>query len=331
MFSHRKAWILDVGHGASTIVEASGHITVIDGGRRDALLRFLDERCITRVDTVIVSHVDADHFGGISLLLLDSRFEVGHVYVNPDVRQTALWLDFISVMLDAKKRGANFNLELTNVNPCKLTNGEVQLEILGPSQEFATRTANGRLSDGRTLTPNAMSAVVRVGANGSPRILITSDIDQVGLENLLEHAKDIEADVLAFPHHGGLPRNSSPTIFTESLVKAAGAQLVVFSVGRSQYNLPRPEIIKTVLSCAEDVHIACTQLSVHCAKCLPEKASDLHTVFARGEAERACCAGTLEISLKRDFDCLPSPAAHIEFINQNAPTAMCRGIAATPL
>ena len=78
-----RAWILDVGHGSSTVIEDPGHVSVIDGGPRDTLLRFLTDRNITRVDTVILSHADADHLEGISLLLSNTDFEVGQVFLNP--------------------------------------------------------------------------------------------------------------------------------------------------------------------------------------------------------------------------------------------------------
>ena len=115
-------------------------MAVIDGGLGDTLLRFLADRNISHVDTVIVSHADADHFGGISLLLSSSDFDVGRVFLNPDARDTALWGDFVSVMTDAKGRGTTFNLELTDVNPGHLPLGKGRLEVLAPSQELAVKT-----------------------------------------------------------------------------------------------------------------------------------------------------------------------------------------------
>ena len=132
-----------MGHGNSAVVDGGGAISVIDGGNNDTLIRFLNHRGITRVDTVIVSHADADHFGGISLLLSDPSFEVGHVYFNPDSRETALWDDFLSVMEDAQIRGTRFSLELTDINPGVLRCGQTRLEILGPSQSLAYRTTRG--------------------------------------------------------------------------------------------------------------------------------------------------------------------------------------------
>ena len=320
----RKAWILDVGHGSSTVIEEPNAVLVIDGGQGDTLARFLIDQGIRRVDTVIVSHADADHFGGISLLLSAPEFEVGQVFVNPDMRETRLWADFVSVMRAAKQRGTKFSLELNNVNPGHLSLGGVGLEVLAPSQDIAIKTPHGQSPDGRQLTPNAMSAVVRVWAGDMPRLMLAGDIDQVGLDNLLENNSDVTADVLLFPHHGGLPGRTNPSEFTESLMAAVSAHLVVFSIGRGRYGTPRPEVVAAVLRKNQDAHIACTQLSEHCAAELPNRASDLHHLSSRGVRAGACCAGTIEISLEPDKSYTPPRGAHVEFIRQSAPTALCR-------
>ena len=321
----RRAWILDVGHGSATVVEDPPHVSVIDGGRGDTLLRFLAEQGITRIDTVLVTHADADHFGGISLLLSNTDVQVGRVLLNPDARETELWRDFVSVMIDAKGRGVVFELELTDASTADLGSGDVRLEVLAPSQELAIRTAHGRTTDDRQLTPNAMSAVIRVWSKSVPRILVAGDIDQVGLDSLISNNPDLRADVLAFPHHGGRPARADPDAFAETLTKAVAAKLVVFSVGRGRYGTPRPEIVAAVLRASSDVHIACTQLSEHCAADLPTNARRLHSAFSRGTATNACCAGSIEVLLEpRESDYLPSRSAHLEFIDTNAPTALCR-------
>lgn len=298
---------------------------MVDGGRGDTLPRFLRERRIKRIDTAIVSHADADHFGGISLLLSSDHFAVGQVFLNPDVRGTRLWEDFAAVMVAAKERGTTFHLELTNANPREVLSGTTRIEVLAPSQGLAIRTAGGVTVGGKQLTANAMSAVVRVWSGDSPRILVAGDIDQVGLDDLLENNSDVRADVLVFPHHGGRPGRASPAAFAESIATAVEAKLVVFSIGRGRYGTPRPEIIAAVLRVTDRAHIACTQLSTHCATELPTTAPGLHTAFSRGAASRACCSGTLEVLLEPDeFTYLPTSVAHLEFIRQNAPSALCR-------
>ena len=324
MTLQRRAWILDVGHGNSTVVEESDRVSIIDGGSGDTLLRFLYDRGITRVDTIIVSHVDADHFGGISLLLSSTDFQVGQVFVNPDPRETALWRDFVSVMIDAKGRGAEFKLELTNVNPGVLASNGIRLEVLAPSQELASKTPRGHAPDGGRMTPNTMSAVVRVWAGDSPRLLIAGDIDQAGLDSLMGDATDMGADVLVFPHHGGSPGKANPAAFAESLIRVVGAKLVIFSIGRGGSRTPHPDIVAAVMGAIDGVHIACTQLSTQCADDLPAVSSYLHTAIARGFSGNACCAGTIEVSLEDDNVYTPARSAHLEFIYQNAPNALCR-------
>lgn len=324
MTSPRKAWILDVGHGSSTVVEGINGVSIIDGGQGETLPMFLISRGIWQIDTVIVTHADADHFGGISLLLSNDEFQVRRVYVNPDLRKTRLWDDFVSVMLSAKRRGTKFFLELTNANPGRLSLEGVLLEVLAPSQELAIKTVKGLAPNGQRLTANTMSAVLRVWAGDVPRLLVAGDIDQIGLDNLLENNTDVAADVLLFPHHGGLPRGSSPEDFVRSLVGAVSASLIVFSIGRGRYGTPRPEIVDAVLRNSQGTHIACTQLSDHCAAKLPNRASPLHRIFSRGEASASCCAGTIELSLETDKSYVPTRGAHIDFIRQNAPTALCR-------
>ena len=257
------------------------------------------------------------------MLLSTAEFQIRQVFVNPDIRKTRLWADFVSVMRAAKQRGTKFNLELTNVNPDQLSFEGVRLEVLAPSQDIAIRTADGCSLDGEQLTPNAMSAVVRVWSDDVPRILVAGDIDQVGLEDLLANNTDITADVLLFPHHGGLPGRSSPDEFAESLLAAVAARLVVFSIGRGRYGTPRPEIVSAVLRTTKGVHIACTQLSEHCAAELPNAVSDLHDALSRGAANGACCAGTIEVSLEDDRTYAPARGPHLEFIRENAPTALC--------
>lgn len=320
----KKVWILDVGHGNSAVVKGLGYVFVIDGGRGGTLRRFLKEQQITRVNAIIVSHADADHFGGVSVLLANSDIQVDHIYVNPDSRANKLWMDFATVMTEAQQRGTQIHLELNQASPKQLIGGGIQLDVLGPSQGLAVRTTNHLDPDGRRMAPNAMSAVVRISAGDSTRVLLPGDIDQIGLNRLLENNPSIEADVLVFPHHGGHPGQSDSATFAQTLMQAVAAKFVVFSIGRGQHNTPQPVIVDSVLRHRKGVRIACTQLSEHCASKLPNESGSLHVAVAQGSARNTCCAGTLEISLESKDTYLPTHATHIDFIDQHAPTALCR-------
>ena len=306
------------------MVEIPGAVSIIDGGADDTLVRFLSDRGISHIENIIVSHADADHFGGVSALLSDSDFKVGQVFLNQDPRETTLWSDFVSVMLDAKARGTKFSLEVSNVNPGKLEHGNIALEVLSPSQELLYRTVAGLDSKGNRLSANTMSAVVRVWAGTSPRILLPGDVDNQGIEYLFEDDLGIRADVLVFPHHGGSAGVRDQRNFARRVLEAVQAKLVIFSLSRSgPYNNPRPDHVSAALAFMPTPHIACTQLSKRCAEDVPQADPGSHHPLSQGVDTFSCCAGTIQISLD-DFEYEPDYTAHQSFIAQYAPTALCQ-------
>ena len=232
----------------------------------------------------------------------------------------------MSVMKDAQIRGTRFSLELTDVNPGVLQCGQTRLEILGPSQLLAYRTTGGQNQQGRRLSPNTMSAVVRIWADDVPRLFLAGDIDELGYREMIARKPNISAETLVFPHYGGRPGTGDPVWFATSLMGLVGAQLVVFSFGRGQYQNPNPGIVQAVLQCAPGTHIACTQLSDRCALETPSASFMPRPHVSRGSSKNACCAGTIEISFNAELTYSPTRAAHSEFVDRYAPTALCRGM-----
>ena len=69
--------VLDVGHGNSAVLCDQGVVVVIDTGPGSSLLEYLSERSITHINTVLLSHADQDHIGGL----------VGVLHNRPGTRQ----------------------------------------------------------------------------------------------------------------------------------------------------------------------------------------------------------------------------------------------------
>lgn len=86
-----KLFFVDVGQGDGMLLEAPGRRLLIDGGPNTNLRRYLrgyqyryllgDDEPI-HIDTVLVSHFDADHYNGLTALLNDEDFAFGTVYHN---------------------------------------------------------------------------------------------------------------------------------------------------------------------------------------------------------------------------------------------------------
>jgi competence protein ComEC len=76
--------ILDVGHGNCAILHDDEGTIVIDGGRSQTLLQFLQAEELLSIDAILVSHADDDHLGGIIEVLLARNIEVQRIFLNPD-------------------------------------------------------------------------------------------------------------------------------------------------------------------------------------------------------------------------------------------------------
>lgn len=325
--------VLDVGHGNCAVLEDGQGTVVIDAAERDTLLEFLEQRRITAVDTILISHADADHVAGLIGLLGQRHLTIKSVHLNSEpLRRSSLWTALRVALADARRRRA---VEViphlsTSSTGALRRQAEVQVEVLAPAPELALGGAGGRDLDDRRLSANAMSAVVRVVSDSGAEALLAGDLDDIGLDNLLADHPAPRARVLVFPHHGGRPGRADPYRFAKRLCEAVQPEVVVFSIGRGRHATPQPEIVRGVLAAAPSVHIACTQLSEWCAAALPGSSpGHLSDSPARGRPANACCAGTLRFMLGAAAPTYaPARSNHVAFVARDAPTALClwRGV-----
>lgn len=325
--------VLDVGHGNCAVLEHGGHVGVFDAGSRGCLARFLGQRGIRRIDTLILSHADADHIGGAVSLLNERHIAVGKVRTNPDaLKESNLW-DALSFMLEERSLDPNEPLDdavgIQRSNTAAYDVGDVHVEIVAPSSYLARKAVGGRDSEGRKISANSLSVVVRLHHNGRPMVLLPGDMDEVSLDDMKRLNADLHAQVLVFPHHGGRGRGNV-NMFTERLLLAVQPHLIVFSNGRGIHHTPRPEIIETIRRIVPQARVACTQLSEHCAPELsPRRATHLSVIHARGKEEGRCCAGSLELDFGMALLVNPTAEHHGRFIDAlQAP--LCRRGLATP-
>ena len=186
-----RCTVLSVGHGLSVIVETpAGKTLVYDAGSRagstfssGVLKEALWARGISKVDALVVSHADVDHYNGVIELL--NSVPVGTILCSrhfPDVGQPLTLQMFerateLGVTTDMLSRGDSFRL------------GEsLTARILQP----VAATSYG--------SDNAASVVLEIEYRNR-RILLTGDLDEDGLDDLLRQPA-LDVDVLLAPHHG---------------------------------------------------------------------------------------------------------------------------------
>ncbi len=318
--------ILDVGHGNCAVL-IDDRVVVVDAGPGTTLLDFLESEGIKEIEAVLISHADEDHIKGLVSLFESKTVVVRLVRINSDaMKNSPTWNDLTYLLDEANKAGAvRFEVGLTTNQTGDFDTAAVRIEILAPTPGLAAKGPGSHDHKGRRLTSNSMSAVVRLLRNGKPKVLLPGDIDEIGLENLLDAGGDIAAEIAVFPHHGGGVASGNLSSFATSFCRAGKAEKLVFSVGRGRYDTPRPEIIAAVLSEIPKVRILCTQLSEHCASQLPTTdPPHLTSKVSRGKELRRCCAGTISLSLaEKEATVFPILTAHAEFIEGAAPSALC--------
>jgi len=217
---------LSVGHGCAVVLELpDGGTLLYDAGQLgspDAAARsisgYLWSRGRTKIDAVVISHADVDHYNALPELL--RRFSVGAVYVSPvmfdetSAATTALRsaIDQAGVPLKVLWSGDRLRGAFGGAADCKI-------EVLHPP-------ARGTLG-----SDNSNSVVLNVEFAGR-RLLLPGDLESPGLDELLAESP-LDCDVLLAPHHGSL--QSDPPGFADW----TSPELVVISGDRRSN---RPEV-----------------------------------------------------------------------------------------
>lgn len=315
--------ILDVGHGNAAVLLDSGSVVIFDAGPGSILLEFLREQNISHVDTVLLSHADNDHIGGLNALLSSGTVTIGKVRANTDSLKDSNAWDDLTFELSCNS-DVDFQPVLTTENSGEFDTSEVTIEIAAPSSYLASRGAGSTDRKNRRLDTNSLSAVVRLKYKGKSFALLPGDLDLVGLQNAIDDGRDMAARMIVFPHHGGRPGTIDFSEFVQKLFDAVAPSFAIFSISRGKHGTPRPELIEAIRTHFPSTRIACSQLSEHCSNNVPEFAPPhLSDVHAHGKTTQSCCMGTIIYQFK-DAVMLPTASEHLKFIELAVESPLCQ-------
>lgn len=293
--------VVDVGHGNCAVLAENGHRALIDAGRGNSLINYLNSIKITHIDVIIVSHTDEDHLGGLLGILTSDQFSVGHVLINADgEKNTKLWDDVRAAL------NSSYNKGKIKLRPGVFAGvieewqvGATRIEVISPSAHMVLGGPGSKDQGGKAISANSSSIVLRVSYDDKPVVLLSADMEDKTLEDIVRNGRDISAPIVVYPHHGGRTGQGSVEEFVEKLIDQTKPTTVVFSNGRGMHGTPRPEIVSAIRKSVDDVRIMCTQLSNHCsdAEVLDGRDAHLLDVYSHGFESGKCCAGTIQIDL----------------------------------
>jgi competence protein ComEC len=198
---------ISVGHGCSVLLELpDGQKVLYDAGQLGSpasgarqIAGCLWWRGIRRLDAVVISHADVDHYNALPLLL--KRFSVGRIYVSPlmfradrDPRESLA----VSTLREAID-DAGVPIEIIHAGHEIPAGAGCSLRLLHPPPEGVPPKSK------RDDRDNANSIVLAVEYAGQ-RMLLPGDLEKRGVDRLLAQPA-WDCDVLLAPHHGSAQSN----------------------------------------------------------------------------------------------------------------------------
>ncbi|MBU1566849.1 MAG: ComEC/Rec2 family competence protein [Proteobacteria bacterium] len=216
---------LDVGQGSATLVRFSSGLTVlIDGGGSSSTTSSVGERIIApylwqkgiqKLDAVVITHPDADHYNGLAFILqhfspkqLWIRDRQGH---KEDFRELIRLAEELQIEVVSPQAGMKLGSGY----------GRDSLECI------ANIASDGTTSSGKESRNQANTGIIIKACSGQHCALFPGDIGRSEEHSLVNRDYDLNADILLAPHHGSISSNS------QEFLTAVSPALMIVSAGRS--------------------------------------------------------------------------------------------------
>ncbi len=179
------------------------------------IIKYLKDKGINNIHSLILSHFDSDHAGGTIDLL--KELKINNIYITDSYENTNLANEIINYIklnnlnsITVKKENEIYNTKNFN------------LSILKPSSD-------------NLISENEKSLIVKLISNNN-KVLFMGDGNINTYNSLPKEYKN--ANIIKSGHHGG--KNTVNDNMSEQ------AEIFIISTGPNVYNHPHPETIKTI-------------------------------------------------------------------------------------
>lgn len=249
-----RVHFIDVGQGASTLVEFPCAAIIIDAGGEtnpefksdDELVAYLDDFFGRRADlnrtfhSLILTHPHVDHTHGVAALL--SRYKIRNAITNgqeppgPGLPGQKALHQKVADAEEANDPAAAIGFVPANVKKIRKNRGQTN-EVIDPVKcdtvdpkitlLWGTSDENPGWTKRAFENQNNHSVVTRIDF-GAASLLVTGDLQEEAINDLIEHYRGstlLDVDVYHVGHHG------SHNATTEGLLEAITPKIAVIAMG----------------------------------------------------------------------------------------------------
>lgn len=210
---------IDVGQGDATLVKCGEQAMLIDAGdytKGSAVWAYLLKQNVDKLDYVIGTHLDADHIGGMDVVI--TKFDCGVILVPEYEKDTKSSEELFDAM-----RARSYQSQQPGVGDTYLL-GDASFTVLAPQKESYEKENN-------------YSIAIRL-VYGQNSFLFVGDAQTESEEEMIESGLELKSDVLKVAHHG-----SSSSTSAEFLHAAAPAYAVISCGEGNDYGHPHGAVL----------------------------------------------------------------------------------------
>lgn len=211
---------LDVGQGDCILITCGSNAMLIDAGDNSmgtTVEMYLKKQNIEKLDYVIGTHPDADHIGGLDVVIYN--FDCGIIILPDFEKDTATYRDVIDTI-----NHKNYKITRPRVSET-YSLGQAEFTIISP------------VSDDYGDEANNYSVGIRL-VYGDTSFLLAGDAEEEAERDMLNSGEELKADVYKASHHGSRTSN------TEEFLAAVNPEYAVISCGENNsYGHPHAQTL----------------------------------------------------------------------------------------
>lgn len=241
--------ICNVGQGDAILISYRYSQVLIDAGPDEKVMECLKQYLPHgdfQLETVIATHADHDHIGGMPTVL--ARYSVSSLIMTDQIKQNADFRHFMDSVLLAKQRGTKIIGSRRGI-VISLADG-LEIKTLSPEESQSTQSLFQFMDTETQLSAYFASKDEDFDEtnDGSIAIILTyhrfifasmADLEEKGEQTLVGGGLIKDIDVLKAGHHGSKTSTTSP------FLAVTRPEFTLISASQdSRYGHPHPEVLR---------------------------------------------------------------------------------------